>query len=322
MVDTTTEFDTTGSDTAGVDPAGPDPTGVDTAGVDTAGPDPTGPDTTLDLAHRIRADVLHMTHLGRSSHVGSCLSVADIIAVLYGAVMRHDPRHPQKPDRDRLIMSKGHAGAAIYAALAECGYFPKDDLLTHCQNGSLLSGHVSHYVTGVDVSTGSLGHGLSIGAGMAVNSHRRGLGFRTFVVMSDGECDEGSVWEAAMFAGHHNLSSLAVVIDYNKMQSLTSTTETLDLEPFADKWRAFGWEVTEVDGHDHTALRQAFDRPTHQGDLPEKQRPLCVVAHTTKGKGISFMENQVLWHYRPPDADELERALNELGDGERYAGSA
>lgn len=272
-------------------------------------------DSTICLARRIRIDVLNMTHLGQSSHVGSCLSVADILSVLYGAVMRHDPHHPLIPSRDRMIMSKGHAGAAVYATLSECGYFPEADLLTHCKNGSLLSGHVSHYVPGVDVSTGSLGHGLSIGAGMALNSYRRNMGFRTFVVMSDGECDEGSVWEAAMFAGHHKLSRLVAIIDYNKMQSLASTSATLDLEPFADKWRAFGWTVREVDGHDHSALRDALAPPDLSAGSPDtSSRPLCVIAHTTKGKGISFMENQVLWHYRPPDAGELEQALSELND--------
>ena len=279
-------------------------------------------EATEHLALRIRVNVLKMTHLGRSSHVGSCLSAADIIAVLYGAVMRHAPEDRLSPRRDRLIMSKGHAGAAIYAALAERGYFPVADLWTHCQDGSLLSGHVSHHVPGVDVSTGSLGHGLSIGAGMALNSHRRQLDFRTFVVMSDGECDEGSVWEAAMFAGHHRLSRLATIIDYNKLQSLTSTTATMDLEPFADKWRAFGWRVREVDGHDHIAIQHALSQPCDSaGRSDGLERPLCVIAHTTKGKGISFMENEVLWHYRSPDADELQRALAELGCDDQRAKS-
>lgn len=205
-------------------------------------------------------------------------------------------------------MSKGHAAAALYAVLAEFGYFPVERLTEFYTDGSLLSGHASHVgIPGVEISTGSLGHGPSIAAGMALNAKRRGFGYRTFVVISDGECDEGSVWEAAMFASHHRLSSLTVVVDYNKMQSLATTTETLDLEPFADKWEAFGWMASEVNGHDHQALAATMSLVNAEG------RPHCVIAHTTKGKGVSFMEkNKVLWHYRPPDADELQRALAEV----------
>jgi transketolase len=250
-----------------------------------------------------------MTSNGRSSHVASALSVADILAVLYAGVLNIDPSNPTMPDRDRLILSKGHAGAAVYAVLAEVGFFPVAELMTHYTDGSKLSGHVSHLgVPGVELSTGSLGHGLSVGAGMALQSKRRGGMFRTYVVLSDGECDEGSVWEAAMFAGHHRLEHLVAVIDYNKLQSLTTTTATLDLEPFADKWRAFGWSVDEVDGHDHSELGRVLSPVVPVRD----RRPRCVIAHTTKGRGVSFMENEVLWHYRPPDADDLLRALAEL----------
>jgi len=261
------------------------------------------------LAKLVRRHIVEMTSRGKSSHVASGLSIADILAVLYAGVLRHDPADPSWPSRDRVILSKGHAGAAIYATLAESGYFPVEELRTHCADGSKLSGHVSHVgVPGVDLSTGSLGHGLSVGAGMALNSKRRSLGFRVYVVLSDGECDEGSVWEAAMFAAHHRLSELFAIVDYNKLQSLASTFDTLNLEPFADKWRAFGWAVIEVDGHDLNSLRTALDRSPGSPD----ERPRCVIAHTTKGRGVSFMENTVLWHYRPPAGEELAAALREL----------
>lgn len=271
-------------------------------------PGTTDPVDPVGLAQRVRAHIVAMTHRGKSSHVASGLSVTDVLAVLYARVMRYDPADPQWPARDRLIFSKGHAGAALYAVLAESGFFPVSELASHCQNGSKLSGHVSHRsVPGVELSTGSLGHGLSVGAGLAYNAQRKGLGFRTFVVMSDGECDEGSIWEAALFAAHHKLGSLTGVVDANGIQSLTTTTETLNLEPFADKWRAFGWDVVEVDGHDAAALEAALS--------PEegREKPRCVIARTVKGKGVSFMEHQVLWHYRPPSADDLAQALQDLG---------
>ncbi|NDC82836.1 transketolase [bacterium] len=259
------------------------------------------------LSLRIRKHALEMTSLGGgSSHIGSILSMVDILAVLYGSVLNVDPQQPKWPNRDRFILSKGHAGAGVYAALAERGFFSPDKLKTHYQDGSDLSGHVSHKgIPGVELSTGSLGHGLSVGTGMALSAKKRASRHRVFVVMSDGECDEGSIWEAAMFAGFHQLHQLFVVIDYNKYQSLTTTTETLDLEPFADKWSAFRWEVREVDGHDHRQLSDAF-RPSTTG------QPVIVIAHTIKGKGVSFMENQVLWHYRTAKGEEFNAAMAEL----------
>jgi transketolase len=234
--------------------------------------------------------------------------MADIIAVLYGEVLRVDPTDPAWPDRDRFILSKGHAGACVYAALAERGFFPIERLEQHYRNGSRLSGHVSHKgVPGVEVSTGSLGHGLGIGAGMAMQLRRTGGRQRVHVVLSDGECDEGSTWEAALFAAHHGLSNLCAVVDYNRLQSLGPVADTLGLEPFALKWRAFGWTALEVDGHDHEALRLAF------AEAGRSERPTCILADTTKGRGVSFMEDQVLWHYRTPRGEELEAALRELG---------
>ncbi len=260
------------------------------------------------LAKKLRLHVLEMTSRGGSSHVGSAFSVADIIAVLYGGILNLTPSDPKDPKRDRFILSKGHAGAVVYAALAECGFMPLEKLKTHYQDGSDLSGHVSHKgIPGVEFSTGSLGHGLSVGAGMAYVAKQNGQSHRVYVVMSDGECDEGSNWEAILFSGFHQLDQLVAIVDYNKLQSLKSTTETLDLEPFADKWRSFGWAVAEVDGHDHANLMDVFSR------LPmELGKPNCIIAHTTKGKGVSFMEDSVLWHYRSAKGEEYEAAKREL----------
>ena len=262
---------------------------------------------TEDLALKLRRHIVRMCSRGGSSHVGSGLSIADIVALLYGEVLRIDPANPEWSERDRFILSKGHAGACIYAALAERGFFDVDELDRHYQNGSRLSGHVSHkLVPGVELSTGSLGHGLGIGAGMAFNLRRQGGNQQVFVVLSDGECDEGSVWEAAMFAGHHRLANLCAIVDYNKLQSLGRVSDTVNLEPFGAKWRAFGWHALRVDGHDHDALRGAF---AERAD----NRPTCIVADTVKGRGVSFMEDQVLWHYRAPEGEEYAAAMRELG---------
>lgn len=263
---------------------------------------------TRELAKRIRIHALRMTSTGGSSHVGAVFSMADIVSVLYGGVLKLDPANPGWAGRDRFILSKGHAGAGVYAALAERGFFPVEKLKTHYQNGSDLSGHVSHKgIPGVEFSTGSLGHGLSVGSGMAYGAKLDGRTHRVVVLLSDGECDEGSNWEAILFAGHHRLDNLVAVIDYNGIQSLAPVAETLELEPFADKWRAFGWGVRECDGHDHEALRAALTAP------PAREgRPTVVIARTTKGKGVSFMENTVLWHYRTARNEEFDRALAEL----------
>jgi transketolase len=263
---------------------------------------------TRELANRIRLHALRMTSGGGSSHIGSVFSMADILAVLYGEILRVDPANPTWTDRDRFILSKGHAGAGVYAALAERGFFPIEKLASHYRDGSDLSGHVSHKgVPGVELSTGSLGHGLPVGAGMAYAGMLDGASHRVFVLLSDGECDEGSNWEAILFASHHRLDDLIVIVDYNKVQSLKPVPDTLGLEPFADKWRSFGWSVTEVDGHDHDQLRRVLK------SLPlESKKPTCVIAHTIKGKGVSFMEHSVLWHYRTAKGDEFAAAENEL----------
>lgn len=263
-------------------------------------------DTRL-LARRVRLDVLQMVHRANASHVGSCFSSVDILAVLYGRVLNVRADEPAWADRDRFILSKGHAAAAVYAVLAETGFFPPEDLDRYGQNGSYMMTHVSHRIRGVEFSTGSLGHGLPFGVGKALAARRRGAPWRTFVLLSDGEMDAGSNWEALMFAAHHRLDNLVAVIDYNKLQSLTTIAETLALEPFADKLRAFGWEVRELDGHDHDALHEALSSaPWTPG------RPSIVLAHTVKGKGVSFMEHRVEWHYRSPNADLLAQAIAEV----------
>lgn len=264
---------------------------------------------TQEFAKRVRINILRMTSRGGSSHIGAAFSIADILAVLYGGgVLRHDPRQPRRADRDRFILSKGHAGVAVYATLAGAGYFPSEELKKHYQDGSVFSGHVSHKgIPGVELSTGSLGHGLGVGVGMAKALKLAGSPCRVFVLLSDGECDEGTVWEAALFAQHHGLDNLVAIVDYNKIQSLAPVAETLALEPLRAKWEAFNWSVREVDGHDHEALAAAF------AGLPEKPgKPTVVIAHTTKGKGVSFMENTVLWHYRTARGEEFDRALKEL----------
>lgn len=267
-------------------------------------------DATTRLALAIRRHAVEMAHRGGGSHVGSVLSCADALAVLYGGVLRVSPKEPRAESRDRFILSKGHAGSGVYAALAERGFISKDWLNMYYADGSPLSGHVSHKgIPGVEVSTGSLGHGLPVGAGMAYAGKLRSAQWRVFVLLSDGECDEGSVWEAAMFAAHHHLDNLVAIIDYNKLQSLKPVSATLGLEPFADKWTSFGWEARRLDGHDHAAMLEAFGR------IPARAaRPTCLILDTVKGKGVSFMENSVLWHYRSPQGEEYLAALRELGE--------
>lgn len=262
---------------------------------------------TKELANSIRRRVIQMVHAAKASHVGSCFSVADILAVLYGAVMTFDPHDPTAPMRDRFILSKGHAAAAVYAALAEIGCLQSSELDSYGADGSLLMTHVSHKIHGVEFSTGSLGHGLPFGTGKALAAKRLNSGWKTFVLLSDGEMNEGSNWEALMFAAHHGLDNLVAIIDYNKLQSLKTVDETLRLEPLANKLTAFGWQVREIDGHDHKAIFENLNETPWQ---PGK--PSMLIAHTVKGKGVSFMENRVEWHYRSPDASQLAQALAEL----------
>jgi len=263
---------------------------------------------TAAFAQKIRLHTLRMTNLAKSAHIGSNFSMADLLAVLYGKILRIDPKNPKWSERDRFVLSKGHAGAGLYAALAERGFFSISKLETFYQDGSDLCGHVSHIgVPGVEISSGSLGHGLPISVGMAYAAKLEKKSHRVFVLMSDGECDEGSNWEAILFAPHHQLDNLVVIIDYNKIQSLALVADTLNLEPFVAKWQSFGWRVVEINGHDHDEIKKECS------NIPiDKNKPTCVIAHTTKGKGVSFMENSVLWHYRTAHGEEFEAAKKEL----------
>ncbi len=264
------------------------------------------------LAAKVRRHTVEMTHKAKASHVGSSLSMVELLVVLYKKILRVKPKHPDWPDRDRFILSKGHGCASYYALLAELGFFPVDWLDTFYQDGSRLPGHATHtYVPGVEISTGSLGHGLSVATGMALAAKRDRKSYRVFCMLSDGECDEGSTWEPALFAPQHRLDNLVAIVDYNKIQSLGTVKEVMDLESLAAKWRAFGWAVREVDGHDLDAIASALS------SLPfERGRPSCLIAHTVKGKGVSFMENKLLWHYRSPQGEEYRAAIAELEEKE------
>lgn len=265
-----------------------------------------------EQAQEIRAETLRMIHRAKSSHAGSALSMIDLLVVLYEKVLRVRPADPAWPGRDRFLLSKGHACAGLYVVLAKHGFFPADWLNDFYRDDARLAGHATHKgIPGIEVSTGALGHGLAIGCGMALAGKRDAQDYRAFVLMSDGECDEGSVWEAALFAPHHRLDNLTVIVDYNKIQSLGTVKEVLDLEPFAKKWEAFGWAVREIDGHNFDQIERAL------GSVPfESGKPTCVIAHTIKGKGVDFMEDKLLWHYRPPNDEELHSALIQLGASE------
>lgn len=262
---------------------------------------------TIDLARNIRINSLKMAHRSNASHIGSAFSITDIVAVLYGKILKVNPNQPKWEDRDRFILSKGHACMAVYAALASLGFFPAADLEEYASNQSDLMSHISHKVKGVEFSTGSLGHGLPFGTGKALAARKMDKSWKTFVLMSDGELDEGSNWEAMMFAAHHALDNLIAIIDYNKLQSLTSIENTISLEPLVDKIKAFGWAVVEVDGHDHDLLANYLQKTPF-----ESGKPSLIVAHTLKGKGVSFMENKVEWHYKSPNAEQLAKALEEI----------
>ncbi len=260
------------------------------------------------ISNVVRRDVLKMVHRANASHVGSCFSIVDTLAVLYGEVMKIDINNPSASNRDRFILSKGHAAAALYATLANVGIIHKSDLDFYGEDMSPYMTHASHKIPGVEFSSGSLGHGLPFGVGKALVGKRTGQAWKVFVLLSDGELDEGSNWEAFMFASHHKIDNLIAIIDYNKLQSLTTISETIGIEPIVSKIEAFGWSVKETDGHDHNALRECLEStPWHTG------KPSLLLTHTIKGKGVSFMENKVEWHYRSPNDKLLEIALNEIG---------
>jgi len=260
------------------------------------------------IAKEIRKDVLLMTTKVGSGHPGGSLSAADIMTALYFHHLRHDPKNPRWEDRDRFILSKGHACPVLYAALARCGYFPKETLWTLRKVGSILQGHPDMTKTpGVEASTGSLGQGLSIGLGMALAARLDQMDYRVYVLLGDGELDEGQVWEAAMAAAHYKIDNLTAIVDLNGLQLDGFTKDIMSLDPVADKWRAFGWHVIEIDGHNMREILDALDKAERI-----KYKPTVIIAYTIKGKGVSFMENQVQYHGKPLTEEELERALKEL----------
>jgi len=260
------------------------------------------------IAVEIRKKILKMIFNSQTSHVGSALSCVDILTVLYFRILNVDPKNPQADNRDRFILSKGHAASSLYATLAQKRFFPEEILNEYCKDGGRLPGHSTKgCVPGVEASAGSLGHGLAVGAGMAITGKRDNKKYKVFVLMSDGECDEGSVWETAMFAAHHKLDNLAVIIDYNKLQAFGKTNDVLNLEPLREKWFSFNWQVQEIDGHNFTQIEKTLN------NVPfEKDKPNLIIAHTIKGKGISFMENKLEWHYKSPNKEEYNLAIKEL----------
>lgn len=258
------------------------------------------------LSGEVRRSIVRMIDQARLGHIGGDLSVTDILVTLFGGVLDVDPADPYKPDRDRFILSKGHCASALYATLAHSGFFPVSELSTFTAKLSPLNGHPNRRsVPGVETNTGPLGHGFPVGVGCALAAKLTGRSYRTFVVLGDGELQEGSNWEAAMTAAHYSLCSLTVIVDRNRLQQGARTEETKRLEPLADKWVSFGWETREVDGHDHQQLLSAL-LPSTTG------RPVAVVAHTVKGKGVSFIEDSVEWHHKIPDALQVRAALEEL----------
>ena len=259
-----------------------------------------------EICKSVRRDVAKMMHRSLSSHIGGCYSITEILVTLYFEILNVDSNNPTKDDRDILLLSKAHSSAALYSVLSKKGFFPKENLDTYYLDGGKLPGHLDkEAASGVEFSFGSLGHGLPVGVGMALANKKMKNSGKIFVILGDGECNEGSIWEAAMFAPHHNLTNLTVIIDYNKIQSFGSTNEVINQEPIVDKWKAFGWKVIEINGHNHDELLNAFN-------LPHDNLPKMILANTVKGKGVSFMENDLAWHYKSPNDEELELALKEL----------
>lgn len=262
-------------------------------------------------ALRLRRMTLEAIFRAGAGHTGGSLSCLDILVVLYRRVLKIDPGKPDDPERDRYLQSKGHSVESLYAVLADCGFFPVEELETLCRYRSRLVGHPTRALPGIEANTGALGHGLAIAAGMAKAAQLDNASWRVFTLLGDGELAEGSNWEAAMMAAHHRLDHLTAIVDYNKLQITGRVAEVNSPEPLADKWRAFGWTVREVDGHDYAALIEVLQTN------PEAGHPTVVIAHTTKGKGISFMENEVNWHHRVPSREEMDRAFAELEASER-----
>ena len=264
--------------------------------------------TTPEFARKMRIEIIKMLSAAGSGHPGGSLSATDILAVLYNEEMRVDPAYPDDPDRDRFVLSKGHAAPALYAALALSGFFPLEQLRDLRKLGRPLQGHPDmHKVPGVDMSTGSLGQGLAAACGMALASRLDARDNRVFVLCGDGEMQEGEIWESAMFAAHYKLHNLVAFVDHNHLQIDGHTCDVMNPEPLADKWRAFGWHVMEINGHDLAEIRASLVKARSI-----KQQPVMIIAETIKGKGVSFMEDQAGWHGKAPNAEETAQALAEL----------
>lgn len=254
-----------------------------------------------------RKACLHLVHKANASHIGGAFSIIDILAVLYTNVMKYDVKNPKWKERDRLFYSKGHACTAIYTILKEVGFYTEEELNTFSQNGSYFTSHINHKISGIELSTGSLGHALSVACGVALAGKRKNANWQTYTIVSDGELNEGSNWEAILFAPHHQLNNITLIVDYNKIQSLGSIKEVLDLAPLAEKFNSFGWDTHETDGHDHHEILRILNK---ENIHPTK--PKVIIAHTIKGKGVDFMENQLAWHYKSPSKEHLESALQQI----------
>lgn len=262
--------------------------------------------STVRFRKQIKQHVVRMTNHAKASHIGSNFSMADIVAVLYDSILNIDPNNPTFPERDKFILSKGHAAAIVYAALAEKGFFPVEWLKTYCDNQSKLSGHITKTVPGVEVSTGSLGHGLPIACGMALAAKHDKTDNHVFIILSDGELDEGTTWESALFAAHNNLSKIILFIDNNKIQSFGHKKQVINIDPLADKWESFNWHTQEIDGHNHKEIISAID------SAKRTTQPSVIICNTIKGKGVNFMENQLAWHYKSPNDQQVLTAIEEL----------
>jgi transketolase len=261
----------------------------------------------MQLAGAVRKKIVTLAHKNKASHIGGALSITDVLAVLYSRILKFDVNDPTNANRDRLFYSKGHACLGLYAVLQELGFYSAEALDTFTANGSYFTSHVNHKVPGIELSTGSLGHALGVACGVALAGKRKNADWGVYTIVSDGELDEGSNWEALLFAPHHQLNNLTVIVDYNKIQSFGDVEKVLNLEPLKDKFIAFGWNTIEVDGHDQAAILEVLSV-----NKQSARKPTIVIAHTIKGKGVPFMENELAWHYKSPNDEQLKAALESL----------
>jgi transketolase len=263
--------------------------------------------SSIAFSNEIRKAVLKMVFEANASHIGGALSMTDLLAVLYSEILNINPKNPLDESRDRFLLSKGHACTGLYAALALKGFFDLKELDSYSKNGSMLLSHTNHKAPGVELSTGSLGHALPVACGIALAAKRKNKAFKTYCLLSDGELDEGSNWEAILFAPQHRLNNLIAIVDYNKIQSFGLVKEVLDLDPLNRKFESFNWNVIEIDGHNHDQIFEAFGKA--KANLI---KPSVIIAHTVKGKGVDFMENKLLWHYKSPSLEQYRQALEQL----------